>query len=147
MSSACAHSQLPDIALPLAEGGTASLHSFCGQKLALIVCPARDEKAAAAEIEAYDRLASNFERAGAWILAIVASPAHLSGPANGPHIHLAVDADGAIFRALLAYLSAPPPANPEDGLTLVIDRDGTVRDAWPGCGHALQALASARERP
>ena len=145
--SACAI--LPDLELPLHEGAATNLRSFCGQKLVLVFCPAGDPKVMAAEMDSYRALAESFQGAGAWILVIVASPAHLPRAGGGPHIHIhiGIDKDGAIFRAVLDCLPGGLAVKPVDGLTIVIDRDGSVREAWPGHGHGRKALASARERP
>ena len=126
--SACAI--LPDLELPLHEGAATNLRSFCGQKLALVFCPAGDPKVVAAEMDSYRALAGRFQGAGAWILVIVASPAHLPRAGGGAHIHIGIDKDGAIFRALLDCLPGRLAAKPGDGLTIVIDATGAC--ARPG---------------
>src|SRR3954471_19235766 len=59
-----------DVPVTLVGGGSTNLGHFCGQKLVVFFCPA-DEAAAAAEIQAYRALASEFEHGGAWLVGIV----------------------------------------------------------------------------
>lgn len=140
--------RLNDVPIALADGGTANLSHFCGQKLVVFFCPAGDPDAADREIETYERLASAFVQAGVWVLGIVPAPAATAREvADAERIHLGLDPDGAVFSALAATLPADMPVNAADGAAFLIDRDGAVRTAWPGCGHAADALATAHERP
>lgn len=140
--------RLADIPIALADGGTANLSHFCGQKLIVFFCPAGDADAADREIEAYERLARGFAEAGAWVLGIV--PASAATPrevADSARIHLGLDPDGAVLKALAATVPDDIAIDGANGIVFLIDRDGAVRAVWPGCGHAAHALATVHERP
>ena len=140
--------RLADIPIALVDGGTANLSHFCGQKLIVFFCPAGDPDAADREIETYERLARGFDGVGAWVLGIVPTPeATAREVADAARIHLGLDPDGAVFKALSATLPEEVPVKAEEGAAFLIDRDGAVRTVWPGCGHAAAALATAHERP
>ena len=147
MSADLACSRLHDVRLPLVEGGSINLGCFYGQKLVLFFCPLDDPEAAANEVEAYRALAPEFERAGAWIIGIVAAPIAPAPPTGHPHLSLGIDPDGSAFDKLARSLPANFPIDRAAGATFLIDRDGSIRSAQCGCGHARQALADAREGP
>lgn len=147
MASAPACNRLPDVPIELIGGGSANLAHFCGQKLVVVFCPAERE-AAEREIAAYEALAPQFENAGAWVVGLVAGRRPgLHGKPSSAHIHLGVDAGGRAFRELAAHFPAPDEARPAAGAAFLINRDGNVRYAWLGAGHAPEALERARERP
>ncbi len=139
--------RLPDARLRLLDGGAANLGHFCGQKLVVFFCAAGGPQAAAAEIEAYRALAGQFQDAGAWMIGVIASAADAPEDSAGPHINLGLDPDGAAFRALIGHFPHLLEASPADGIAFVIDRDGSVRHAFPGPGRARDTLEGVRERP
>jgi peroxiredoxin len=138
--------RLPDVPLALVGNGKINLTDFCGQKLIVFFCPSGDVDAAARETRDYERMAALFEHAGAWVIGIVSDPAVLARGVKSS-IHLGIDADGSAFRALASFIPENLQIGTERGTTFLIDRDGGIRAAWPGCGHAAQALEIARERP
>jgi peroxiredoxin len=139
--------RIPDVPITLADGGKIDLSHFRGQKLILFFCPAGDPAAAARETHAYQKMAPDFEHAGAWVVGIMGSEPELQVEEGQPRIHLGVDADGSAFRVLASFVPENLEIGIEQGTTFLIDRDGGIRAAWPGCGHAAQALEVARERP
>lgn len=135
-----------DIPLRLADGGTTNLSHFCGQKLIVLFYPA-DDREAAREAEAYEALLPEFERSGAWLVAVLEYPGDAGAAApTGSPISLGLDPDGAAFRALACTLPAMA-LHAREGAAFLIDRDGVVRHAWRGVGHAREALDGAAERP
>lgn len=146
MSADLACSRLHDVRLPLAEGGSVDLGCFYGQKLVLFFCPVDDPAAAMREIEDYRALAPDFEKAGAWIIGIVAAPIAVPSSRH-PHLSLGIDPDGSAFAKLAGSLPADFATDRAAGAAFLIDRDGSVRSAERGCGHARQVLADAREGP
>ena len=136
--------RLPDVPLTLADGGSINLADFCGQKLVVFFCPAGD-LAVEDEFQSYEMLAEEFEDAGAWVVGIVStnSPASV----KVPHGHMGIDADGSTYKALSSRSQDVFEAKAADGTTFLIDRDGSIRHAWPGYGHARQVLNWVRERP
>jgi peroxiredoxin len=137
--------RLPDVPIALADGGTINLGHFCGQKLVVFFCPIGDSAAAAREVAAYEGMALDFEHAGAWVIGIMDSK--IEAPLEGHGIHFGIDVGGSAFRALASFVPENIEIGAERGTTFLIDRDGGVRAAWAGCGHAAQALEVARERP
>ena len=136
-----------DAPLTLVGGGSANLGDFCGQKLVVFFCPSGEEEAAA-EIAAYEALAHEFEQTGAWVVGIVGEGLHEIHHAHADtRINLGIDPDGAAFRRLTECLPAEARPGRTDGATFVIGRDSGVDQAWPHAGHAVRALAAARERP
>ena len=135
-----------DVPVRLIAGGSTNLGHFCGQKLVVFFCPAED-KAAADEIRAYERLAPEFEHRGAWVVGILDKPGREAHEKSSPHINLGVDPDGTAFRQLAGGL--PAGARPEraSGATFIVGRDGAIHHAWPRGGHAAEALEGVRERP
>lgn len=147
MASAPACNRLPDVPIALIGGGSANLAHFCGQKLVVLFCPA-DREAAEREIAAYEKLAPAFENAGAWVVGLVAGRAPgLHGKPNSAHIHLGVDTGGRAFRELATHFPDSDEAKPAAGAAFLINRDGNVRYALLGTGHAQETLERARERP
>jgi peroxiredoxin len=146
MAEAPACERRLDVPLRLVDGGATNLGHFCGQKLIVTFCPA-EPTAAAGEIRAYEALAPQFEQSGAWLVAVLEWPG--GGPAErdaGASMNLGLDPDGSAFLAL-ARTAPEVDFDARAGATFLIDRDGSVRYAWPGVGHARQALERARERP
>jgi thioredoxin-dependent peroxiredoxin len=139
--------RLTDVPIALAGGGMINLAHFCGQKLIVFFCPIDDSAAAAREISAYEATAADFEHAGAWIVGIAGPQAQARVEDKQSIIHLGSDADGSAFRALASFVPENSEIGAEQGTTFLIDRDGGIRAAWPGCGHAARALEIARERP
>ena len=136
-----------DVPVTLVGGGSANLGHFCGQKLVIFFCPA-DDAAASAEIQAYEKLAAEFEHSGAWLVGIVDEGAHeMHGKPAGSHINLGIDPDGAAFRQLAASLPAGAGLSRSQGATFIVGRDGGVHHAWALSGHSTRALEAARERP
>jgi peroxiredoxin len=147
MAGAPACTRLPEVPIELIGGGSANLAHFCGQKLIVLFCPA-DRQAAEHEIAAYEALVPEFEHAGAWVVGLVAGRTpRLHQKLKSGHIHLGVDAHGGAFRELATHFPNADEATPTAGAVFLIDRDGNVRYAWLGAGHAGEALERARERP
>jgi peroxiredoxin len=134
-----------DIPLRLADGGTTNLGHFCGQKLIVIFYPA-DAPSAAREIEAYESLMPDFERSGAWLVGVLEDLDGVTAPRPASSISLGLDPDGTAFRALTHTLPEIG-FDARKGAAFVIDRDGVVRHAWQGIGHALEALNETVQRP
>lgn len=143
MHRAQAYGRLHQTDLPLIGGGSIDLADFCGQKLVLFFCPS---VAATAEIASFAALADQFEKAGAWLLGVASRPIEV-GQADGVHLGIGLDPDDAAFERLRALSPDVGNASRDEGAVFLIDRDGTIRDAWSGAGRAADALAAAREGP
>ncbi len=126
------------------RSGALSLGDFFGQKLVVIFCP-DDERAASAEIEAYQARAAAFQSVGAWLVAVTRGGDEPSPDSNNAHVRSTVDPDGLAFQMLAARF--PEVTEAKDGIVFLIDRDGIARHAWQGSGRADDVLAGVRERP
>lgn len=145
MAEAPACERRLDVPLRLVDGGATNLGYFGGQKLIVTFCPV-DPGAAAREIEAYETLSPELGQSGAWLVLILEWTAGEPRRQAGAHFNLGLDPDGSAFLAL-ARTAPDVDFDVQAGATFLIDRDGAVRYAWPGGGHADRALAGARERP
>jgi peroxiredoxin len=135
-----------DVPLRLLEGGATNLGHFCGQKLVVLFCPT-DPVAAARELLAYEALAPALEESGAWLVGILEWTGDAPAGGRESPINLGLDPDGSAFLALSRGADPRIDFDARAGAAFLIDRDGTVRHAWPGTGHARRALAGVRERP
>jgi peroxiredoxin len=124
MAGGLACDRLTDLDIALSGGGVAHLADFRGQKLIVHFCPA----GATADLLAFDALRDDYAAAGAWL--ITADPA-----------------DEGAYRALASYFPDFIHADPQDGATFVIERDGIPRYVWPGFGNAGEALVAVCDRP
>ena len=61
-----------------------------------------------------------------------------------PHMHAAIESS---YRALAGYFPDFIHANPADGATFVIERDGIPRYVWPGFGNAREARGKTISAP
>ena len=147
MSQDLACHRLADVRLPLLDGGSTNLGNFIGQKLVVFFCPVENPIASSQEVEAYRALASEFEKVGTWIVGIVSEPIAPAHRDAEPHVSLGVDADGSAFEKLVQSLPPGVQIDRRGGSAFLIDRDGSIRTASSGFGHAQQMLADARERP
>jgi peroxiredoxin len=105
-----------------------------------------DAPAVAQEVNAYEALLPEIERSGAWLVSVMEYPDHANPPpaARSP-ISLGLDPDGAAFLAMARTM----PGRAFDtraGAAFLIDRDGVVRHAWQGFGHAREVLDEAAKR-
>lgn len=135
-----------DVPLRLVDGGATNLGHFRGHKLIVLFCPA-DPAAAGREVAAYEALAPTLELSGIWLVAVREDTGGARVPRGpGAAMNLGLDPDGSAFLALARGL----PGRDFDaraGATFLIDRDGVVRQAWAGVGHAGRARDAACERP
>lgn len=145
MSEATICQRRLDVPLRLADGGATNLGHFCGQKLIVIFCPA-DAAAAAEEIRAYEALMPEFERSGAWLVGVLEYADGETAPRPASSLSLGMDPDGSAFLALARALPEMD-FDARHGAVFVIDRDGVVRHAWQGMGHANEVLKEAVQRP
>jgi peroxiredoxin len=146
MSDRVSCAQGLDLPVMLASDGSLNLAHFRGNKLVILFLGGHDANSAQREIESYDRLARQFENAGGWVIGIAGSgfaPAPERTPKD--HVHIGVDADGAAFNALAARFPTVE-LDGRSGATILIDRDGVACQAWPGMGHAAEALTALRDR-
>ena len=139
---------IPDLALHCVGGGEIDPANLRGQKVAIFFCPA-DPEAATREIDEYCGLAEGFAEEGVWVLGVLegAPPPGLPSPGSGVRLSLARDEDGRAWRCFAPALEGCGDGDRRSGAAFFFERWGTLRHAWPGSGHALDLLRTARERP
>jgi peroxiredoxin Q/BCP len=148
--------RVPEVALTGMDGENVSPADFRGHKLVLYFYPKDDTSGCTREAQDFTALASDFEKAGAWILGVSKdSPASHSKFAGkyDLKVKLASDADGSVCEAFGTWVEKSNYGRKYMGIeraTFLIDRDGTVARIWRKVrvqGHAEQVLAAARELP
>jgi peroxiredoxin len=138
---------IPDIDLPRVDGGEINPSELIGHDFVVFFCPA-DRAAAVREIEDYRSRSEDFEKCGAWLIGVLTDrheelPA---GPADEPHLPVARDPDGAAWAAFESLLDPESCSAKEAGGTFLFARGGCLARAWPGSGHAADALCELRRR-
>jgi peroxiredoxin Q/BCP len=143
----------PDFALPLDGGGAASLQNFKGRKLVLYFYPKDDTSGCTQEAIDFNRLRSEFEKAGAAILGV--SPDSAASHAkfktkHGLAIALASDEAKAVLETYGVWVEKSMYGRKYMGVertTFLIDRDGVIAQVWNKAkvpGHAEAVLAAAK---
>ena len=148
--------RVPDVSLTGMDGEAVSPADFKGQKLVLYFYPKDDTSGCTREAQDFTALATEFEKAGAWILGIskddVASHAKFAKKYD-LQVKLASDLDGSVCEAFGVWGEKSLYGRKYMGIeraTFLIDRDGTVARIWRKvkvAGHAEAVLAAARELP
>ncbi|HEY5713294.1 MAG TPA: thioredoxin-dependent thiol peroxidase [Allosphingosinicella sp.] len=148
--------RVPDVSLTGMDGETVSPADFKGQKLVLYFYPKDDTSGCTREAQDFTALATEFEKAGAWILGIskddVASHAKFAKKYD-LQVKLASDLDGSVCEAFGVWGEKSLYGRKYMGIeraTFLIDRDGTVARIWRKvkvAGHAEAVLAAARGLP
>lgn len=138
---------IPDINLPKVDGGEINPSAFAGHELVIFFCPS-DGHAAAAEIEDYCSRARAFADGGAWLIGVLSGkpPAEQCGSGESAHITLAQDKNGTAWAAFEDLLSAEKRSEEVHGGTFFFERGGCLANAWPGSGHAEDALKALQWR-
>ena len=138
---------VPDIALPRIGGGEINPAAFVGHELVVFFCPV-DPAEAASEVESFRARATDFADCAAWLIGILSGglaplPPHSSGEAE---ITLAWDPTGAGWSLFESLLDPAERSEERNGGTFVFVRGGSLAEAWPGAGHADDALAALTRR-
>lgn len=135
---------IPNVLLPGVDGGEINPADFVGHELVVFFCPA-DNRGASTEIDSYLKRASEFEACGAWLLGIVRGQAEaLVHSLGSAQITLLRDSEGEAWMRFENLLPAQERNAETDGATFLFRRGGSLSQAWPGGGHAGDALAALR---
>jgi len=147
---------VPDVKLANMEGGPISPADFKGQKLVLYFYPKDDTSGCTAEAQAFTALASEFEKAGTWILGVSKDDARKHRKFTEKYdlkIPLATDPDGSVCEAFGTWTQKSMYGRKYMGIdraTFLVDRDGVVKGVWRKVkvpGHAEQVLEAAKAMP
>lgn len=132
---------IPDIELPLSEGGTVNPSDFAGHELVVLFCPL-DRVAAGRELADYDRYADQLSYNDAWMIAVCGDTKTL--PAS--RVTLAEDPDLEAWRAFCESLDSPEQLPRQEGAVFLFGRGGCLTRAWPGSGHANEVAGELGKR-
>jgi peroxiredoxin Q/BCP len=148
--------QVPDVTLTGMDGAPLSLAAFRGNKLVLYFYPKDDTSGCTREAQDFTALASDFEKAGTWILGVSKDDPKKHQKFTEKYelkVSLASDMDGSVCEAFGTWGEKSLYGRKYMGIeraTFLIDRDGTVARVWRKVkvpGHAEEVLAAARELP
>jgi len=128
---------IPDIELPWNRGGTVKPSCFAGHQLIVLFLPA-DAVQQAAELAAYEEFAPDFPETDAWFLSVGGNLP--SGLADRTNLPIALDQDGAAWRAFEKVANQASKLDRSKGATFLFTRGGAFHRAWPGQGHARELM-------
>lgn len=146
--------RVPDVKLVGIEGKAISPADFRGQKLVLYFYPKADTTGCTREAQEFTALASEFEKAGTWVLGVSKDdPTKLRKFIDkyGLKVALASDADGSACEAFGTWMEKSLYGRKYMGIdrsTFLIDRDGRIDRIWRKvkvAGHADDVLAAAKK--
>jgi peroxiredoxin Q/BCP len=147
---------IPDVTLTGMDGASLKPADFGGQKLVLYFYPKDDTSGCTREAQDFTALASEFEKAGTWILGVSKDSPEAHAKFTGKYglkVKLATDPDGSVCEAFGTWAQKSLYGRKYMGIsrdTFLIDRDGTVARVWRQVkvpGHAEEVLAAARDLP
>ncbi|TMJ20016.1 MAG: peroxiredoxin [Alphaproteobacteria bacterium] len=147
---------IPDVSLTGMDGAPVRPADFRGQKLVLYFYPKDDTSGCTREAQDFTALASEFEKAGTWILGVSKDSPQSHAKFTGKYdlkVKLATDPDGSVCESFGTWAEKSLYGRKYMGIsrdTFLIDRDGTVARVWRKVkvpGHAEEVLAAARELP
>lgn len=131
---------IPNIDLAGRHGGAVNPVDFAGHGLVMLFCAA-EEKAAAAELAAYEGLANTLSHNDAYIVAICGAGA---GPLAS-RMFISNDIERA-WDAVGKCLNGANSRAPDDGAVLLFGRGGCLTKVWRGIGHADEVAQAIGER-
>ena len=147
---------IPDVTLTGMDGEPLSLAAFRGNKLVLYFYPKDDTSGCTREAQDFTGLASEFEKAGTWILGVSKDDPNKHRKFTEKYelkVGLASDLDGSVCEAFGTWGEKSLYGRKYMGIeraTFLIDRDGTVARVWRKVkvpGHVVEVLAAARDLP
>ena len=131
---------IPDIELPLPEGGTVNPSDFAGDELVLF-CPL-DRVAAARELADYDRHADKLAYNDAWMIAVCDNTKAM--PAT--RMTLTAEPDLSAWKAFGESLDPPEKLPRKEGAVFLFGRGDCLTRAWRGNGHGNEVVSELGKR-
>jgi peroxiredoxin Q/BCP len=147
---------VPDVRLTGMDGEPLDLTAFKGNKLVLYFYPKDDTSGCTREAQDFTGLASEFEKAGTWILGVSKDDPKKHAKFTEKYelkVSLASDMDGSVCEAFGTWGEKSLYGRKYMGIeraTFLIDRDGTLARIWRKVkvpGHAEEVLAAAQSLP
>jgi hypothetical protein len=121
---------IPDLELPLTNGGTLNPGDFAGHELVVVFLPL-DPVLSASEIEAYECHEAQFSECDAWLITVGDDTA---AACEGKSC-MANDPDGDAWTAF-AELPGSGGLNRADGAVFIFGRGGALQRVLAGPDHA-----------
>ena len=146
--------RIPNVKLLGQEGKEISPSDFRGQKLVLYFYPKDDTSGCTREAQDFSALASEFEKAGTWVLGVSKDDAASHRKFSDKYelkVALASDPEGHACEAFGVWTEKNMYGRKYMGIersTFLIDRDGRIDRIWRKVkvpGHAEAVLEAARE--
>jgi peroxiredoxin len=143
----------PDVSLPADGGGHVALSDLRGKAVVLYFYPKDDTSGCTREALAFKEALPDFEAAGAVIVGVSKDPVTRHDRFKAKHalpFSLASDADGDVCERYGVWKQKSMYGKTYMGIertTVLIDRDGVVRQVWPKVkvpGHAEAVLEAVR---
>ncbi|MDP9414944.1 MAG: peroxiredoxin [Pseudomonadota bacterium] len=144
---------VPDVKLEGMNGQPISPTDFSGQKLVLYFYPKDDTSGCTREAQDFSALASEFEKAGTWILGVSKDDVKKHQKFTDKYdlkVPLATDADGSVCDAFGTWIEKGMYGRKYMGIeraTFLVGADGTIERVWRNVkvpGHADEVLEAAR---
>jgi peroxiredoxin Q/BCP len=144
---------VPDVKLEGMNGQPISPTDFSGQKLVLYFYPKDDTSGCTREAQDFSALASEFEKAGTWILGVSKDDVKKHQKFTDKYdlkVPLATDADGSVCDAFGTWIQKSMYGRKYMGIeraTFLVGADGTIERVWRNVkvpGHADEVLEAAR---
>ncbi|MBB4286318.1 thioredoxin-dependent thiol peroxidase [Roseospira goensis] len=144
----------PDVTLPTDGGGQVSLGDLKGRAVVLYFYPKDDTSGCTKEALAFKDALADFEAAGAAIIGVSKDPVGKHDKFKAKHdlpFTLASDAEGDVCERYGVWKEKSMYGKTYMGIertTVLIDRDGVVRQVWPKVkvpGHADAVLTAVRD--
>jgi peroxiredoxin len=144
----------PDVTLPTDGGGEVSLSDLKGKAVVLYFYPKDDTSGCTKEALAFKESLADFEAAGAAVVGVSKDPVTRHDKFKAKYelpFVLASDADGDVCERYGVWKEKSMYGKTYMGIertTVLIDRDGVVRQVWPKVkvpGHAEAVLKAVRD--
>ncbi len=144
---------VPDVKLEGMNGQPISPTDFSGQKLVIYFYPKDDTSGCTREAQDFSALASEFEKAGTWILGVSKDDVKKHQKFTDKYdlkVPLATDADGSVCDAFGTWIEKSMYGRKYMGIeraTFLVGADGTIERVWRNVkvpGHADEVLEAAR---
>lgn len=143
----------PDFSLAADGGGTVSLKSLAGKKVAIYFYPKADTPGCTKESMDFSRLKPEFAKAGTVVIGVSAGAVAAQDKFKAKHgltIPLASDPDRAMIERYGVWVEKSMYGKKFMGIeraTFLVDGKGVIRKVWHNVkveGHAEEVLAAAK---
>lgn len=132
---------IPDLELPLPQGGTVNPSDFAGHELVVLFLPL-DRVAAERELANYNRSAAQLSYNDAWLIAVGDD----AGNTPASRMTMAREPGPGPWRAFGDSMDPPRQLSRNEGGVFLFGRGGCLTRAWQGPGHVAEVVAELGKR-